>query len=64
MLWDIDHNGIRDLKITLHARNAYDGMRFAAAPTQVPLPAAAWLLVTGLAGLTALARRRGARPSE
>lgn len=64
MLWDIDHNGIRDLKITLQARNAYDGMRFAAAPTQVPLPAAVWLLVTGLAGLTALARRRGARPSD
>jgi len=63
MLWDIDHNGIRDLKITLHARNAYDGMSFAAAPTQVPLPAAVWLLVTGLAGLTALARRRGARSS-
>jgi len=63
MLWDVDHDGVTDLKITLHTRNAHDGMHFVVPPTSVPLPAAVWLLGTGLAGLTALARRRGARRS-
>jgi hypothetical protein len=58
MLWDLNHDGITDLKITLHTRNTYDGMHFVASATPVPLPAAAWLLGTGLAGLAALARRR------
>jgi hypothetical protein len=58
MFWDLDHNGITDLRITLHTRNAHDGMYFVASATPVPLPAAAWLLGTGLAGLAALARRR------
>jgi hypothetical protein len=57
MLWDLDHDGIRELKITLHTRNAYDGMHFVASATPVPLPAAVWLLGTGLAGLAALAQR-------
>jgi hypothetical protein len=59
MIWDLNHDGVRELKITLHTRNAYDGMHFVASATPVPLPAAVWLLGAGLAGLGALARRRG-----
>jgi hypothetical protein len=59
IFWDLDHNGITDLRVTLHTRNAHDGMYFVASTTPVPLPAAAWLLGTGLAGLAALALRRG-----
>jgi hypothetical protein len=63
MLWDVNHDGTTDLKIKLYTRNAHDGVHFVASATPVPLPAAVWLLGTGLAGLAALARRRGARPS-
>lgn len=60
MIWDLDNDGITDLKVTLNSRNAFDGFQFApAAP--VPLPAAAWLFGSGLVGLVALARRRRTR---
>lgn len=58
MLWDLDHNGSTDLKITLQARGSYDGMQFVAAATPVPLPAAVWLLGSGLISLLGIARRR------
>lgn len=63
MIWDLDHDGIRDLKITLQTRSAIDGFQFVAPATPVPLPAAVWLLGAGLAGLTGLGWRRGAKPS-
>jgi hypothetical protein len=58
MLWDLDHDGITDLKIMLYTRNAYDGMHFVASPTPVPLPAAIWLLGSGLLSLAGIARCR------
>ena len=54
--WDLNHDGYADpgfgFAITPVLTN--DGM----APTVVPLPAAAWLLGSGLLGLGALTRRR------
>lgn len=60
MIWDLDHDGITDLRVTLNSRQPLDGLQFVpAAP--VPLPAAAWLFGSGLVGLAALARRRRMR---
>lgn len=60
LIWDLDHDGITDLRVTLNSRHALDG--FQPVPTApVPLPAAAWLFGSGLAGLVALARRRRMR---
>lgn len=61
LIWDVNHDGITDLKVMLQARKRFDGLRFAATP--VPLPAAVWLLGSGLAGLAAFARRRKAMSS-
>ena len=55
--WDLDRNGIMDTGFDLVATTpliSYDGM----AP--VPLPAAAWLLGSGLLGIGTLMRRRQA----
>ena len=61
MIWDLDHDGIKDLKVTLNSRNSFDGMQLVPASVPVPLPAAAWLFGSGLVGLAALARRRRVR---
>jgi len=58
MIWDLDHDGIKDLKVSLNSRSHHDGMHRAPAPAPVPLPAAAWLFGSGFVGLAALARRR------
>lgn len=41
--WDIDKDGARDISVMLRARG-FDGL----SPTAVPLPAAVWLLGSGL----------------
>lgn len=62
LVWDINRDGIRDLTVILNTRN-YDGMQSVPA-TPVPVPAAAWLLGSGLVGLAGVARRkRRCRPS-
>lgn len=54
LLWDLDRNGVMDTGFDLVATtpiSSYDGM------TPVPLPAAAWLLGSGLFGIGAFIRR-------
>ena len=57
LLWDLDRNGVADTGFDLVATTpitSYDGM------TPVPLPAAAWLLGSGLLSVGAFVRRRQA----
>lgn len=58
--WDLDRDGTTDVRAWIDTRGGkYDGMM--PAPMAVPLPAAAWLLGSGLLGLGAtLCRRRQA----
>lgn len=57
LTWDLDQNGVMDTGFTLGVTTpllSYDGM----APVVIPVPAAVWLLGSGLLGLGATARRR------
>jgi hypothetical protein len=50
---------VPDLKINwVGTNNNYDLVSQPITPTAVPLPAAAWLLLSGIAGMGAMARRR------
>lgn len=51
-----------DVRLALGAENDwyFDWVRFEAVPAPVPLPAAAWLLISGLAGLGFVGRRKAA----
>jgi hypothetical protein len=56
LIWDLNNDGITDLKTALQARGNSDGFR---AANPVPLPAAVWMFGSGLAVLaTSLIRRR------
>lgn len=57
LTWDLDRNGVMDTGFSLGVTTpllSFDGM----APAVIPIPAAAWLLGSGLLGLGAAARRR------
>lgn len=56
------HDGIKDLTLMLHARKTCDGVFGVPLSTPVPLPAAAWLLGSGLVGLAASCANIAAAP--
>jgi hypothetical protein len=56
--WDTNRDGIRDLTVMLQARKNSGGMHFVDSTVPVPLPAALWLLGSGIAGLFTFVRRR------
>lgn len=57
LVWDINRDGVKDLTVELNTRN-YDGMRAVPSSTPVPLPAAMWLMGSGLVSLMTVTRRR------
>lgn len=61
LIWDLDRDGIVDLRVTLNSRRPLDGVQLVPTTVEVPLPAAAWLFGSGLVGLAAFARRWKAR---
>lgn len=57
LLWDINSDQMTDLTVSLKSTRGA-GMHFVASPASVPVPAALWLLGSGIVGLTAFLRRR------
>ena len=56
--WDINNDHMNDLTVLLQSTTCVSGMRFVASTTPVPVPAAVWLLGSGIAGLSVFLRRR------
>lgn len=56
--WDFNGDRINDLTVLLKSTTCDTGMHFVASTTPVPVPAALWLLGSGIAGLAAFLRRR------